>query len=125
MKGGVICMGMNWRIQPLRSRSHLAGVREDPNLFSKTLLPTPGHPVVCQLPGSMKLLYLFLHFNFPISDFRCGLKVPIETQKMRPLSPAPKLVVCVCVSGRFYGYTFPSVFSQQIDPPTRVAGSRR
>lgn len=124
-------MNTRRRIQPPRSPENLKppGQSADPNLFAEqTLLPTVGHPaVVCQLPGSMKLLYLFQNFNFPISDFRCALKVPIETQKIKHLSSAPKKlggVSVLCVSGRFYGYTFPCVFSQQIDPPTRIAGSQ-
>lgn len=55
----------------------------DLNLFlgaaASSLLPTVGHPVVCQLPGSMKLLCLSpstaspcKHFNFLISDFLFG-----------------------------------------------------
>lgn len=94
-------MNTRRRIQPPRSLENLKppGRSTDPNLFAEqTLLPTVGHPaVVCQLPGSMKLLYLFQHFNFPISDFRCALKVPIETQKIKHLSSAPKNhVVWVC-----------------------------
>lgn len=72
-----------------------------------------------------------LQFKLQFSNFRQFLKVCIETQKMKDLSPELVCVrmcvgvcvaVCVCVSDRFYGYTFPCVFSRQIDPPTGTAG---
>lgn len=99
---------------------------------SRALLPTPGHPVVCQLPGSMKFLYLSPVVSclvlgvFQFSNFGFSVKAQSAHWNAKNerfiLCPQKLRCVCVCVSDRFYGYTFPCVFSQQIDPPTRIAG---
>lgn len=97
---------------------------------SRALLPTLGHPVVCQLPGSMKFLYLspveccLVLGVFQFSNFGFSVKAQSAhwNAKNERFILCPQKLRCVCVSDRFYGYTFPCVFSQQIDPPTRIAG---